>query len=162
MNIIFLDIDGVLNSNIEKSPYNKELSSGKIIDNDKVKLLSQLVNQTSSKIVLHSGWKYWFDKNISPLNPEAQHLIDLLDENGLAIYDITPDLATDEIKRSKKFSLVKASEILQWIDTHSVENWIVLDDLDLHNSIVSEHQIKTDSQTGLTKSDIEAAKMQMR
>lgn len=157
MDIIFLDIDGVLNANVETDSRKKEISDGKLIDSDKIELLSQLVEQTSAKIVLHSGWKYWFDENITPLRIEAENLVNLLNEKGLKIYDITPDLASDEIKKSKRFSLVKASEILKWIDMNPVDKWIVLDDLDLHNPFVSEHQIMTDPQIGLTQSDIDKA-----
>lgn len=69
-----------------------------------------------------------------------------------------PDLTTEEIRKSNKFSLVKAQEILKWIELHKeVNQWIVLDDLDLHNSIVLEHQIQTNPEIGLTKEDVELA-----
>lgn len=35
------------------------------------------------------------------------------------------------------------------------KKWIVIDDLDLGNSTVSEHQIRTNPETGLTKQDVE-------
>lgn len=74
------------------------------------------------------------------------------------IYDFTPDLTTKDIRKTKKFSLVKAQEILRWIELHEeVNKWIVIDDLDLHNSIVFDHQIKTNPEIGLTKRDIELA-----
>lgn len=157
MNIIFLDIDGVLNANMAKDSQKKELSDGKLIDDDKVKLLGQLVEKTSAAIVLHSGWKYWFNEDITPLRDEAENLVNKLAATGLKLHDITPDLATDEIKKTKKFSLVKAKEILQWIDNNPVNKWIVIDDLDLHNDLVAKHQIKTDPTLGLTQSDIDAA-----
>jgi len=39
--IIFLDIDGVLNSNFWNENHQRELSDGTLIDEDKVYLLSQ-------------------------------------------------------------------------------------------------------------------------
>lgn len=56
--IIFLDIDGVLNSNFWNEEHQKEISDGSLIDEEKVKLLSILVNKTNGKIVLHSGWRF--------------------------------------------------------------------------------------------------------
>lgn len=70
----------------------------------------------------------------------------------------TPDFSTEEIRRTKKFSLVKAKEILAWLAEHrDVERWVVLDDLDLHHEEIEKHQIRTDSAIGLVVEDIEAA-----
>ena len=74
------------------------------------------------------------------------------------IVDVTPDHSTEEIKQNKKFSLVKASEILAWLDEHKeVDKWIVIDDLDLHNPEIEAHQIKTDPHIGLTMEDVHKA-----
>ena len=71
---------------------------------------------------------------------------------------MTPDFSTEEIRKSKKFSLVKASEILAWLSEHKeIDKWIVIDDLDLHNPEIEAHQIKTDSSIGLTIEDIQKA-----
>lgn len=37
------------------------------------------------------------------------------------------------------------------------DNWLVIDDLDLHNSEIASHQIKTDAEVGLTENDVEKA-----
>ena len=156
--IIFLDIDGVLNSNFWNDSHQMEISDGKLIDSEKVKLLAELIETTDSEIVLHSGWRFWFDENIKPLRDEARHLEFLLARHGLKISGITPDLSDDEIKRTKKFSKVKAREILLWLDNNpQVENWLVLDDLDLHNEIIAEHQVMTDSAVGMTEEDVDKA-----
>jgi hypothetical protein len=34
------------------------------------------------------------------------------------------------------------------------ENWLVLDDLDLHNEEIATHQVMTDSEYGLTEDDV--------
>ncbi|MDE6386208.1 MAG: hypothetical protein K2L82_00185 [Lachnospiraceae bacterium] len=71
------------------------------------------------------------------------------------IDSLTSDHAKEEIKRSKKFSLIKAEEILAWLDDHKeIERWVVIDDLDLHNAQVTKHQLRTHSQTGLTMDDV--------
>lgn len=158
MNIIFLDIDGVLNSNFWEKEHQKEISNGTLIDIEKIKLLSGLVNEFSAKIVLHSGWKYWFDENLKPIRIESERLQELLKKYGLTIEAVTPDFADEEIKRTKKFSLIKAKEILSWVESHPNSNWVVIDDLDLHNEIVFKHQVMTDNNVGLVQADIEKAK----
>ena len=153
--IIFLDIDGVLNSNFWNNAHQKEISDGTLIDEEKVRLLSILIKRTNANIVLHSGWKYWFDQDLRPLRPEAENLAMMFTEEGLLIEDITPDHSTEEIRRDKKFSLVKADEILAWLEEHEdVDNWIVIDDLDLHSREIELHQVKTDPSTGLTIDDV--------
>lgn len=161
--VVFLDIDGVLNSNFWNENHQREISDGTLIDESKIKLLCKLVDNTNAEIVLHSGWKYWFDSDLRPLRKEAENLKSLLEKAGLTIADVTPDHATEEIRKSKKFSLVKAGEILDWLRQHSdVDSWVVLDDLDLHNAEIEMHQVKTDRRTGLTIEDVEIAKRMLQ
>lgn len=155
MKLIFLDIDGVLNSNIWNDNHPDEISEGRCIDLEKVVLLAKLVQETDAKIVLHSGWRFWFDENMNPLRREALYLVNLLGEQMLFLYDRTPDLTTEEIRISKKFSLVKALEILEWLKLHDgIDNYIVLDDLELHNKEIELHQIKADASKGLTDENV--------
>ena len=156
--IIFLDIDGVLNSNFWNESHQKEISDGTLIDEEKVRLLALLVKRTSAEVILHSGWRFWFDSEMNPLRPEAAKLAGMLAKEGVRIAGITPDLTTEEIRRTKKFSLVKADEILMWLKSHGdVSGWVVLDDLDLHNDLIERHQVKTDQAAGLTSEDVTKA-----
>ncbi len=152
--VIFLDIDGVLNSNFWNDSHKKEISDGILIDEAKIKLLSELVKSTGAKIILHSGWKYWFDAEIKPLRKEVEKLKNMLEKEEIFIEGVTPDHSTEEIRKSKKFSLIKAGEILAWLEEHKeFDRWVVIDDLYLHNDEISEHQVKTDSSVGLTIED---------
>lgn len=156
--VVFLDIDGVLNSNFWNDTHQREISDGTLIDGEKIKLLAWLVKSTKAKIILHSGWRVWFASELIPIRKESQRLVEMLDEEGLVIDGVTPDLTTEEIKRTKKFSMVKAHEILLWLKEHEdVSAWVVLDDLDLHNSQVEEHQVKPDQRVGLTMVDVRLA-----
>jgi len=156
--VVFLDIDGVLNSNFWNDTHQREISDGTLIDEEKVNKLATLVNRTGAKIILHSGWRFWFDAKLKPLRAEAERLVELLAKEGLSLDGLTPDLTTEEIRRTKKFSLVKADEILAWLKLHDeVEGWVVLDDLDLHNIQIEQHQVKTDQTIGLTVEDIAKA-----
>ena len=160
--MIFLDVDGVLNSNFWNDSHQREISDGTLIDREKIKLLAALVKMTNAKIVLHSGWRMWFDEALKPMRKEAQRLVELLEQEGLSLEAVTPDLTTEEIRRTKKFSLVKADEILAYLDAHKeVTDWVVLDDLALHNELVERHQVKPDAMIGLTREDIEKAEIQL-
>ena len=157
--VLFLDIDGVLNSNFWNDSHKTEISDGTLIDEEKIKLLASLVKETDSEIILHSGWRFWFDTELKPLCTEANKLVELLEKENLYISGVTPDLTTEEIRKTKKFSLVKADEILLWINLHNcVTEWVVLDDLDLHNEHIRRHQVKTDPTIGLTLENVRQAK----
>ena len=68
------------------------------------------------------------------------------------------DSKIEEIRQAKKFSLVKADEILLWINLHNdVAEWVVLDDLDLHNTQIEQHQVKPDQTVGLTLENVKQA-----
>ena len=156
--VLFLDIDGVLNSNFWNDSHQREISDGTLIDEEKVKILASLVKRTNAEIILHSGWRIWFDAELKPLRTEAKRLIDIFAKEGLSIDGLTPDLTTEEIRRAKKFSLVKAEEILLWLKTNNdVAGWVVLDDLDLHNEQIGKHQVMPDQAIGLTLEDVEKA-----
>lgn len=158
MKIVFLDIDGVLNSNFWNDNHQKEISDGTLIDKEKIRILEPLIKRANANIILHSGWRFWFDSELKPLRIEAQRLIELLAEEELTISGVTPDLTTEEIRATKKFSLVKADEILLWLKLHNdVTGWVVLDDLDLHNCHVEQHQVKTNPKIGLTVENIKLA-----
>lgn len=158
MKILFLDIDGVLNSNMWNEKHKKEISSGILIEEEKVQFLAEIIDKTNAKIVLHSGWRFWFSDDFQPIRKESKYLIDIFTKYNIKIYDITPDLRTEEIKINNKLSLVKAKEILKWLDENEgVDLYLVLEDLDLHNDIVKQHQIQTNNEIGLTKEDMENA-----
>lgn len=158
MKVIFLDIDGVLNSNFWNETHQLEISNGELLEDEKVALLAKIVRETNAAIVLHSAWRFWFNGNLQPIRKEAENLIKLFKKYNISIYDKTPDLSDDEIKRTKKFSLIKAKEIITWLaGQREVESFLVLDDLDLHDEEITKYQIRTDSAVGLTEKEVELA-----
>lgn len=83
MRVIFLDIDGVLNS--KEFFKNRQPTQGlNEIDEEKVKLLQQIVQATNAKIVLTSTWRI-YDK----ADKVYQHLVDVLAKYDLSIFDCT-------------------------------------------------------------------------
>ncbi|CAE8615878.1 unnamed protein product [Polarella glacialis] len=102
--VIFLDVDGVLNSMWGDEEELKPRC---------VHQVKRIVQETGAKIVLSSAWR------LSPVKVKK------LESAGLKIHDKTIDLGGDLTTR--------AQEILQWVRSHNVESWIVLDDVDLAN-----------------------------
>ncbi len=156
-NVIFLDIDGVLNSRFWKNENQREISEGKHVDPEMVKRFAYFVKKTNAYVILHSGWRFWFDEHMNPKRIESELLVKTLNEAGITISGITPDLTNEEIRRTKKFSLVKADEIILWLKENPVDNWVVFDDLNLNNNKIEKHQVRTDADVGLTDEDIEKA-----
>ena len=149
MKVIFLDIDGVLNSEefLKNNPNEQ-------IDRKNVEVLKTVIDKTNAAIVMSSGWKLWFDDNMMPKEGYSQYLYDILCEFNIRIVDKTPDFSTDEIRANKTFSHVKAKEIIAWLNEHrSVEKYAILDDLDLENEEINEHLIRTNSHVGITEAD---------
>lgn len=110
MKVIFLDVDGVLNSD-EYFEKTKGLNLQEIyqdIDVEKIKLLKKAVDETGAKVVLTSSWRY--TKN-------AIKLKELLKEYEIFV-DTTPFI---ENKRGL--------EIKKWLlDNQNVDDFVILDD----------------------------------
>ena len=67
MKIVFLDFDGVLNSVIYDRERDKSTNTN--IDESRVCLLKQIIDETNAKIVLSTSWRRHWDKNIEPKPP---------------------------------------------------------------------------------------------
>jgi hypothetical protein len=139
MNIIFLDIDGVLNGynrwntlgwnivckfNSEKlRNWYRELTDPCGVHKNKVKLLAEIVHSTNAKVVMSSCWRhsYWkFVNGETNSIDDVKKLADLLNKYNIDIIDITP--------RSK--SGRREDEIIAWLSRHEdeVDSFVILDD----------------------------------
>lgn len=149
MKVIFLDVDGVLNSEEFLESNHKEA-----INRASVSILKDIIDKTGAVVVLSSGWKLWFDENMMPRDGYAQQLSDVLHEYDIALFDKTPDFSTEEIRAAKTFSKVKAQEITAWLHAHKiVRKYVVLDDLYLGVPEINAHLVKTDARIGITEQD---------
>jgi hypothetical protein len=120
MNIIFLDIDGVLNhelfyekrqednANFIKLP--KELRD---IDFDKIILLNNLCKTTNSKVVISSTWR----------KGNSLEKLQQMFKNVGATFEIIDKTPTSNHG-------VRGVEILEWTKSHSADfnNYVILDD----------------------------------
>lgn len=78
MKVIFLDVDGVLNS--RDWLVNNRVRTENSVNQEKVKLLMEIVQKTNAEVVLSSTWRY------IPEHPMFMHLTDILGQNGIKIH----------------------------------------------------------------------------
>lgn len=118
MKVIFLDIDGVLNSDKYWEmilPYEKQMTEMESeIDTQCLNNLKKIVNITKAKIVITSTWK--------KINRKYEEFKKYMIQNGISIYDKTPDSLQSSINRGE--------EIRTWLEEHKseVDNFIIIDD----------------------------------
>ena len=152
MNIIFLDIDGVLNCEDDFGP-NKEnphFGHRRGIAYTKLLLLKKIVLETSSKLVLVSSWKVRYEKYLKNHEDEVgAYLFNKLKEVDLSIHDTT-------LKYDLSNGKDRGLEITSYLIDHKkeVSNWIILEDEeypDYERYDMLSHLIKTDMQHGLTE-----------
>lgn len=91
MNIVFLDIDGVLNS----MTYFKSRGKGKRdnhdeIDESRLPFLKQIIDQTNAHVVLSSTWRQLDDEKHTECNAMYKYLIDTLGKYNIKIMSKTP------------------------------------------------------------------------
>lgn len=153
INIIFLDVDGVLNC------YDTIARCGPYvgIDEEKVKLLKEIVIKTKAYLVLISTWKeMWFR------SPKQKHNQDFLAnylDKILAKYDLRIIEKTREIDPFER-----GRGIIDYLDVIKrkgvkVNNFIILDDLvfDYAKTGLKNHLVKTDPKTGLLRKHVDLA-----
>jgi len=149
MNVIFLDIDGVLNSE-EFLKKNED----EAIDRNNVSILKNIIDKTGAVIVMSSGWRFWLDENMMSKERYSQCLYDILCEFDIKLFGKTPDFSTEEMRTNKTFSYVKAKEIIAWLNEHEVIcKYVVMDDFDLRNEEINSHLVRTNAEVGLTGDD---------
>ena len=118
MKIIFLDVDGVLNS----AEYEKEhIPPSLRLDRSRLPLLRELVIRSGARIVLSSTLRLFWDKSPTLIMDEGSELQAALAEYGLEIYDKTPYL---------KNTTARAEEIREWLHLSgdTIDEFVILDD----------------------------------
>ena len=134
INVIFLDIDGVLNgynlwnllgwniiskfnSDRLKSWY-RDITEPFGVHERKVKRLAKIVHNTmNTKVVISSCWRFGLQSN--NLSYAQRKLLDLFDKYDIKIYGYTP--RSESGKRDE--------EIITWLSKHKeVNKFIILDD----------------------------------
>ncbi len=148
MKVIFLDVDGVLNSMdyLEENYYDYRKHP---INRKCVERLARIVKKTDARLVLSSSWRTGWSPEPDKVMPACQILNDALAEFGLEIYD-----KTDSFKISKR-----ALEIYSWLKKNKgqVESFLILDDnnYDWESHGLGSRWLQTDFELeGLKEKDI--------
>ncbi len=158
MKVIFLDIDGVLNTTSTTEMFEEYT----FVEDEKVQLLKQLVTRTGAKIVLSSSWRYgWWAKrkvNPTPSDLSSIRLFEALEkklsEYGLELLDYTDETST------------RGQEIAWWLeswDGEPIESFVILDDMHLSYLLPHDNKlVQTSMARGLTHTDVERAVIMLK
>lgn len=149
--IIFLDIDGVLNTSYSRQKH-------VTIDEFRITYLAEIVKRTKAKIVLTSTWRYNLKRTFlgfKPISNSTKTLLNLLRKHNLKIYDILPDTPNDQ----------RALDIANYVKNNQVGHFLILDDeiFDYSNYNLSSHLLVTtfnginEEESGLTEHMIKKA-----
>jgi hypothetical protein len=139
MKVVFLDIDGVLNSERFLAVHPEKIFPRDYIDREAVKELNRIVH-TGARFVLSSSWR------IAHRVDQVQRMLDEVGFEG-QIVDRTPLLG-------RQAPETRGLEIRQWLDENPLPQvFVALDDF-----YVSEvPAIRVDPQVGLTYADVSRA-----
>ena len=151
MKILFLDIDGVLNSQLffESEEYKKD-DDHTMIDTKLVHHINRIVEETGCKIVISSSWRH------SGLDECNRKLLSK-GLNEMAI-DITPSLYFEKNKHDYTYSVPRGCEIKAWLEMNkgilgdkiSKTNYVILDDDSDMLLWQRENYFRCDSYCGIT------------
>ena len=145
MRVIFLDFDGVLNSERYLAASGED---GVVIDPARMFLLKQIVNATGAEIVLSTSWREHWSVKAEECSSTGRRIHQIFNTFGIRILDKTPKLHTG-----------REVEIRSWLDTHpQVRSFVVLDDRLLCAQRLKGHFVKTSNHyDGLDETDVQKA-----
>lgn len=148
--IIFLDIDGVLNSAVWRtSVINAGLDPEIWISPELVENLNTIIQHTGAKVVVSSDWRRRSSVQ------ELQSILDSVFFKGTVI-DLTAELNIRGAFSEQDFAKERNAEIALWLegrDGITVKSWVALDDLPLG----VKNFVRTSHLVGLTDDDVAKA-----
>lgn len=147
MSVLFLDIDGVLNTvRWEKFCLSGEATIedeyGITFDRTSIANLKEIIDLTDASIVIHSTWKLLYDvKWIAKMWSSR-------DLPGI-ILDVTPNMPPYYSKQD---------EITMWLKHHpEIQNYAILDDEHEFDGFLLEHHVLIDGENGITGTHVQKA-----
>ena len=151
MKIIFLDVDGVLNTKSTKARCNGYIG----IDENKLPFLKEIVDKTGAEIVLVSTWKEHWEKLLERKYLQdafANQLDEKLNSVGLKVFDKTED-KRDGVWYSR------CEGILDYLAYHKVSSFVILDDFqfDYDGCDLTDNLVQTNEKDGLTPEHVKKA-----
>lgn len=128
INVIFLDIDGVLNTprfqmiqikNFECDAYESQFNFDPIC----MRNLKELIDKTDAYIVVSSTWRF---------DPDPRYMNEIV--NNLKLYGIVDRIigVTPDLSEKYNSMLIRGHEIKQWIkenkNTFNIDKFVIIDD----------------------------------
>jgi hypothetical protein len=138
MKILFLDIDGVLNS--RRYDRERDPATQGNIDETRLPLLCRILEETGARIVLSTSWRLYWDPDPARCAPEWAAVGPSLSRFGLEAYDRTPAYNGNNRDR----------EIRDWLEAHrgEVESFAILDDTPYGWGDLADRLVRTDPNRG--------------
>lgn len=156
MKVIFLDVDGVLNSEEDlrvrvENGTHQGLLYAEVEDRPLV-LLKKLVDKSDAKIVVSSSWRIGCERSGRESIFGAglyNKLVKRLADYDLEPFDITPSLSNKQ----------RGDEIREWMQNcnEDIESFVILDDDNDMCEFVDTNLVLTDYKYGLTEELVEKA-----
>ena len=157
--IIFLDIDGVLNTKWWYTQMDRNTPRDKYgyaFDPKAVANLRRVVDETGAGIVISSSWKCM----------GLSQMEDMWDERNLPgkVVGITPNSVSDELLLdtdidSMELFHIRGEEIKEWLTKHGkhVSHYVIIDDMDNMLPEQQSHFVQTNPEVGITEDDANKA-----
>lgn len=142
MNVLFLDVDGVLNNEaafIRHSKEDKGELSMWVLDDECVQLLKEVVQETGCKLVLSSTWR------------KHEDAIKVLESKGLKF-----------IGKTKSLPGIRGLEIERWLKDNEhlrIEKFAILDDDSDMLKSQKPKFVQTSFKTGLQREHVKKLKV---
>lgn len=144
MKVIFLDIDGVCNSD---ATINMTSEGWIFVDDIFIKRIKQIVDATDAKIVLSSTWREEWEKTNEAYNSASfNELRDKFLEFGMTFYD-----------KTRSFTAKRWKEIELFIDEHpEIAQFVIIDDFENMENF-EDHFVKTIGHLGIQDENVAEA-----
>lgn len=149
--VIFLDIDGVLNTGRWYSKMDRNTPKDKYgyaFDPNAVANLKKIIDETGAEIVISSSWKSF---GLSELEEMWQDRV----LPGKLI-GITPNTVSDEmllnadLDHMELFS-IRGMEIKEWLSKKGISHYVIIDDMDNMLQEQKSHFVQTNPEVGITE-----------
>ena len=154
--VIFLDIDGVLNTKWGYTQMDRNTPKDKYgytFDPRSVANLKKILDETGAEIVISSSWK----------SLGFSELEEMWQDRGLPgkLIGITPNSVSDEMLLNADLDHIelfhiRGMEIKEWLDYHgkNVSHYVIIDDMDNFLPEQQSHFVQTDPEVGITELNV--------
>lgn len=149
--VIFLDIDGVLNTEYWYSQKERD-QYGHTFDPASVANLAKIIEKTGAEIVISSSWKYMGLETIQMMWKERMLPGKVI---GITPESVNDDYLLHADLKNINFFSIRGQEINDWMMLHGkdVSHYVIIDDMDFPLKEQQSHFVMTHPNVGITEWD---------